>query len=184
MFGKNENPKSINFLEPINSPSDGWSNTIIWLTKIGKNLLIVVEIVVIGAFVSRFFMDEINNDLADEINTSVTVLENNTWKQSAIKYDNIQQLFVDVNSVKKGQKLNSQIISEILSGIPTTLNVKNLSVNNSKVSINIETSDFKALKEYEEALKNNTYYSDVKFNISKTDAQLKVSVNFSLVEKV
>lgn len=184
MFKKKEIPKSIDFLNPINTPTDGWANTITWVSTVGKYLLIVVELVVVGVFASRFILDEKNNDLAEDINSKVMVLENDIWKQSAVKYDNLQKLFKDITAVKTGQDLNSTTISEVTSAIPTTLNVKSISVTTQRVSLAIETTDFKALKEYEESLKNNQYYEDVKFNISKEGADLEVSVTFMFNEKV
>ena len=59
-----------------------------------------------------------------------------------------------------------------------------MSINNDRVSIAIKTTDFLALKNYEDALKNNTYYSDVRFNISKTNDELEVSVTFIVNEEV
>ena len=184
MFKKKEIPKSINFLEPVNTPTDGWGNTIDWVSQIGKGLLVVVEIVVVGVFASRFILDKQNNDLADEVNSKVSVLENDTWKQNTVKYDNLQKLLVDISAIQVGQKLNSTVIAEITGNIPTTLNVKSFSVNGTRVSLSIETTDFKALKEYEDSLKNNQYYSDVKFNIVKSDSDLEVSVNFVSNDKV
>ncbi len=184
MFKRNREPKSINFLEPINTPSDVWAGTVNWLSNVGKTLLIIVEIVVIAAFFSRFILDRKNNDLADEVNSLVTVLDNSAWRQNSIKYDNLQKLLTDIALVERGQKLNSTVVSEITSSIPSSLNVKNLSFNGDRVSISIETTNFAALKEYEDSLKNNTYYSDVKFNISKSDSDLDVSVSFILSERV
>lgn len=184
MFGKNEEPKSIDFLRPINTPTDVWAGTIDWLSKVAKSLLIVVAIVVIGVLFSRIILDRKNNDLAEDINALVTVLDNNAWKQNSIKYDNLQKLLVDVNQIERGQKLNSTVISEITSTIPPSLNVKNLSFSNNRVSLSIETTSFSALKQYEDSLKNNTYYSDVRFNITKSDSELEVSVSFILKEKI
>lgn len=184
MFKKKEIPKSINFLEPINTPTDGWGNTIDWISQIGRGLLIIVEIVVVGIFASRFILDKQNNDLAEEINSRVTVLENNTWKQNTVKYDNIQKLLTDIQIVQSGQKLNSAVISEISGNIPTTLNVRSFSVSDRRISLSIDTTDFKSLKDYEDSLKNNQYYSDVKFNIVKSDSDLEVSVSFVLNDKI
>lgn len=95
IFRKVPDAKSINFLDPINKESDMLSGAFVWIGTIGKNLLIVVEIIVLGAFGARFFMDEKSNDLTEEINAQINVLENDTWKQSTVRYGNLQNLLVD-----------------------------------------------------------------------------------------
>ncbi len=90
----------------------------------------------------------------------------------------------DVKLIEKGQDLNSNTISEILSAIPLTLNLENISFNQGRVSISLRTTDFKALKNYEDALKNNSYYSDVKFNIAKTGDELEVAISFNIKEEI
>lgn len=180
MFNSNKQPKSINFLDPVAMPTDRWANAYLWLSNIGKNALIVVEVIVLIAFFSRFFLDKQNNDLAEEINSQVSLLENNSWKQSSIRYDNFQKLLSDIGKIKKGQTLNSKKISEIISAIPGSLGVKSFSFSGSRVSITIETTDFSALKSYEESLKSNEYYSDVRFNISKENSTLNVNISFVL----
>ena len=178
MFKKYAEPKSINFLEPINRETETLSSAIAWLSTVGKNLLIIVEIVVLMAFFARFIMDERSNDLTEKINAQVAVLENDTWRQSSVRYDNLQNLLVDIKGVENTQTLNSSVISEILSNIPMTLNVQNFSFNGSRVSLSLTTPNFKALKDYEDALKNNSYYSEVRFYINKSGDELEVNVAF------
>ena len=104
MLSSSKQPQSINFLEPVYSPTDVWSNAYIWLVNVGKYLLIFVEIIVLGVFASRFFLDKTNNDLTDSINNNVSMLSNDSWKQNAILYENYQTLFVDVKKIKEELK--------------------------------------------------------------------------------
>jgi len=182
MFNKSPEAKSINFLEPVNQDSEMLAGAISWISTVGKNLLIVVEIIVLIAFGARFFMDERSNDLTEEVNAQVSVLENDTWKQSSIKYDNLQNLLFDVKNIETGQKINSSVVSEIISNIPMTINLESFTFNGSRVSLALTTPNFKALKDYEDSLKNNSYYSEVRFNIDKANDELEVNVNFLINE--
>jgi len=146
-------------------------------------MLIGVQAIVLCAFGFRLLRDGKNNDLADEINRQVGVLENETWKKNVVKYENLQNLLGDIKGVKDNQNINSSIISEVISGIPITINAESVSINNRRVSLSLKTADFQALKGYEDSLKNNTYYSDVKFNISLQAGEYEVGVSFSINEK-
>ena len=180
MFQSEKQPQSINFLEAIYSPSDVWSNAYVWLVNIGKYMLIAVEVVVLGVFFSRFVLDRKNNDLTEEVNNKVVLLSNENWKKNSILFENYQALFLDAKKIREGQSINSTIVSELISGIPSSLNLENLSYNEGRVSFYLTTSNLDAVKNYESALKNNPNYYDVKFSISKDKSDVSVRVSFNL----
>ncbi|HOV17661.1 MAG TPA: hypothetical protein PLK49_01980 [Candidatus Dojkabacteria bacterium] len=184
MFNEKEEAKSINLLEPVGSGESVGQISISWLTTIGKWMLIIVEIISLAAFGYRFVMDGKNNDLTEQINSQVSTLENATWKKSIVRYGNYQTLLTDVKTVRNKQEINSNLISEVINGVPLTLNVESISINNGKVSLSIKTTDFNALRSYEENLKNNTYYSDVRVNINMKDVEYDVSISFNATGKV
>ncbi len=180
MFGKKEQPKSINFLETLYASSDIWSNAYIWIVNVGKYLLIAVEVVVLGVFFSRFVLDRKNNDLTEEINNKVVLLSNENWKKNAILFDNYQILLTNVKEIKTGQDLNSNEISELISGIPASFNLQSFSYDQGRVSLHITSSNLDTVKNYESALKGNPGYYDVRFTITKEDAEISVRVTFNL----
>lgn len=184
MLMTNDQAKSINFLEPVGASDGVVQTSFSWLTTIGKWMLMVVEIIVLAAFGYRLVMDGKNNDLTNQINDQVKTLENETWKKSAIKYENLQTLLGDVKIVSKSQDLNSKLISEVINGIPLTLNLQSISINKGKVSLSLKTSDFKALRSYEDTLKNNPSYSDVKVNIKLEGTEYQVSINFVVLKDI
>jgi len=184
MLGKKDETKSINFLQPVGGSGTVIRTSINWLATVGKGFLIGVQIIVLGAFAFRFIKDQQNNDLTDEINRQVKILENDTWKQNTIKYENLQNLLGDVEEIKSTQDLNSNLISEIINGVPLTLSVENISINNSRVAISLKTIDFTALKNYEESLKNNEYYENVKFDVKKSGDEWEVSLSFTAIREV
>jgi hypothetical protein len=182
MFKQNEIPKSINFLNPVDNPTNVWAHAYDWMFQIGKYMLIIVEIIALGVFISRFILDEKNNDLTKDINNQVAILSGGSWKQDSITYENIQALLVDIDRIGDGQKKNSTVINEVRNGIPSTLKVLSFSFSNGRFAINLETTNFKALKDYESALKNNGNYQGVVFRVTKNGSVYEISVNFSVGE--
>lgn len=180
MFGKKEQPKSINFLDTLYVSSDLWSNAYIWLVNVGKYLLIGVQVIVLGVFFSRFILDRKSNDLTEGVNDKVVLLTNESWKRNAILFENYQILLSDVKKIREGQEINSREISELLSGVPSTLSLQNLSYDEGQVSLHILSSNLETVKNYESALKNNPGYHEVRFTITKEDADISVRVTFSL----
>jgi hypothetical protein len=180
MFDTGKQPKSINFLDALNSPSDVWSNLYVWLVNIGKYMLIFVELIVLAVFFTRFVVDKRNNDLTEDINDKVILLSNETWKKNAVVFANYQDLLLDAKKINSGQDINSTKISELISGIPSSLNLENFSYSEGNISFHIVTANLDAVKNYESALKNNPNYHNVKFSISKDSSEVSVRVTFSL----
>lgn len=180
-------PKSINLLEPINSPTDAFSKLYEWVFKVGRYLLVFVEIGVIGVFVARFIMDGMNNDLKKQVNDKVKILSQTEFRTNEIRYRNLQKLFTDIDTLDQGngQKINSQEISAILDSIPRNIKLENFSYNDSRVSSTFSASSFEDVKSYEAFLKQNTKYSDVKLNLEKTgDSQSDItfSVTYQIIQ--
>lgn len=183
MLTSKKEPQSINFLEPVYSPTDIWSKAYIWLTDVGKYLLIGVEIIVLGVFFSRFILDRKNNDLTEEINDKVALLSNESWKQKDVLFGNYQALLTDVRKVRENQTINSTIISDLISGIPSLLSLDSFSFTEDRVFLSLTSTSFETVKNYETALKNNPDYKDVTFNIVKEKSDIGVKVTFSLISK-
>lgn len=182
-MARNKQPKSINLLQPVYSPTDIVSKVYTWLTTIGKYLLIFVEIIVLGVFFSRFILDEKNNDLSEEIKSQISFLDDSAWKAKDLLYTNTQTLLTDIEVIRMGQKFNSELITEIANTIPSNLVLKNFSFNGNRVSLSLEAADLETVRVYETALKGNSRYSDVSFNIRKDEEGIKISVSFTIIQE-
>lgn len=180
MFKKDK--KSINFLEPVITSSDVLGNAYIWLFKIGKYLLLSVEMVVLMVFFARFILDKQNNDLTESINDKVALLSNTAWTRNAVRFENFQELLVDISKVREGQDVRSSVVSEILSGIPSELTLNSFSLVNDQVSLYLASSSLEPVNNYEFSLKQSQKYTDVSFSISEKDGIYEVRVTFNLSE--
>ncbi|KUK77471.1 MAG: transmembrane(s)protein [candidate division WS6 bacterium 34_10] len=182
MFGKKDVPKSINLLNSVEDPDNIFAHAYDWMFSIGKYMLIAVEILALGAFMARFVLDSKNNDLTKDINNQVEMLSGSNWQQDSITYENIQALLTDIDKLSNEQEINSVLINEIRNGIPSALNVINFSFSKGNIGLNLETTNFKAFKDYEAALKNNDNYQGVTFNVKKVDTVYNISINFKITE--
>ncbi|KUK77641.1 MAG: transmembrane(s)protein [candidate division WS6 bacterium 34_10] len=182
MFGKNDVPNSINFLDSVEDPENIFAHAYDWMFSIGKYMLIAVEILALGAFIARFILDAQNNDLTKDINSQVEMLSGSNWQQDSITYENIQALLIDIDKLSNEQEINSVLINEIRNGIPSALNVLTFSFNKGSISLSLETTNFKAFKDYEAALKNNDNYEGVTFQVTKNDTVYEITVNFKIKE--
>jgi hypothetical protein len=184
---KSSEAKSINLLEPMGPPSDAWTAAYNWVSKIGRYLLVSIEIIVLTVFFARFFLDKINNDLTDEINDKVDILSNETLRNDELKYRNMHLLFSDINKLNDNQPTNSTEVSSVTSSVPKDLTLDKFSFNSGRFSLTLLSTDFEAIKDYEFALRQNPKYSDVNVTISKTgqtSSDIEVAVSFVLTSSV
>ena len=178
-----KNKNSINLIDPVYTENDAFTKAYEWMVTIGKYLLIFVEMIVLGVFFSRFFLDKKRIDLNEEVESQIKLLRTEPWVSNNILFSRYQKLLKDVKTVKNGQQINSSVVSEIVSGIPITLTLKGFTLNESKVSMSFMASSLEEVKIYESALKENERYSDVSFSIQKEDAEISVGVSFNIVGK-
>lgn len=176
-----KNKNSINLIDPVYTENDAFAKAYEWMVTIGKYLLIFVEMIVLGVFFSRFFLDKKRIDLNEEVESQIQLLRTEPWVSNNILFSRYQKLLKDVGTVKNGQQINSSVVSEIVSGIPITLTLKGFTLNESKVSMSFMASSLEEVKIYESALKENERYSDVSFSIQKEDAEISVGVSFNIV---
>lgn len=176
-----KNKNSINLIDPVYTENDAFTKAYEWMVTIGKYLLIFVEMIVLGVFFSRFFLDKKRIDLNEEVESQIQLLRTEPWVSNNILFSRYQKLLKDVKTVKNGQQINSSVVSEIVSGIPITLTLKGFTLNESKVSMSFMASSLEEVKIYESALKENERYSDVSFSIQKEDAEISVGVSFNIV---
>lgn len=180
MLKRRKQSKFINLLDPVYSPNETFVKVYEWLTSVGKYLLIAVEIIALGVFMSRFVLDKKNNDLTEEINDKTALLNTEPWKTNNVLYENYHKLLADTSVVSGKQELNSDIVSEIVSGIPLTLSLQSFSLSDRRVSLTFSAGNLGDVRIYESSLKENQQYEDVTFNISKEESDIKVTISFNI----
>lgn len=180
---KTSERRTINLLDPMGPPSDAWTAAYNWVTKIGRYILVSIEIIVLVVFFARFFLDRINNDLTEEINDKVEILSNQTLREDELKYRNLHLIFSDINKLNEGQKINSTEVSAVLSNVPSNLSLDKFAFTAGRFSLTLLSTDFEAIKDYEFSLRQNPKYSDVSLTVSKsgqTSSEIEVAVSFTL----
>lgn len=110
---------SVNLLYPQGVPQQIYIRFIKWLLNYGRFIVIVVEIVVISAFVARFKLDSDNADLGKTVKQKYQYMDSFSKYESLIrktqfKLDNIQQAF---NNSPDWEILFGKISSQVPDGV-------------------------------------------------------------------
>lgn len=178
--------KSIDFLNPINPPTDIWTTIYNWVFTVGRYVLVGIEALLLIVFFSRFILDEINSDLTEEINDKVTILSDQEFRSKEVLFRNIHTLLLDVKKVKDNQVVNSDVIAQVTSSVPATLELNSFSFNRDKVAINLKSTDIKAIKDYEFSLRQSNKIKDVTVSLqtaSNSNSVINASISFTIVNE-
>ncbi len=126
------NKKQISLLPSENDPNNIVNRTINWLTSVGRVIIIFTELIVVGAFVSRFWLDRTNADLSETLRQQKAIIDSTKEFQqdfSLVKarLDKIDKLLtspnlsVSLNSIFKSTP--SQIFFQKIQLSPNTDNL-------------------------------------------------------------
>jgi len=69
------NKKELSLLPDSSNPNSFSARFIKWVTTIGRWVMTLTELIVISAFISRFWLDRKNSDLSDLIRQKQAILE-------------------------------------------------------------------------------------------------------------
>ncbi|GAB4157364.1 MAG: hypothetical protein Fur003_1100 [Candidatus Dojkabacteria bacterium] len=175
-----ELPKTINLLTPVSRPNDTWSKMYDWIFSLGKYLLVGVQLVVLGVFFSRFWIDKTNNDLTEQINEQVGILNLPLLKQSEIRYNNYHTLLEDIGNISNKQLINSTILGSVVETIPSEILLERITFNVDSVNMTLSAPSLAAIDKYEDSLSTSPLFKDVFVNLKKTASSSSIEFTVSL----
>lgn len=179
MASKNKIPKSINLLDPVSAPDDVFSNIYDWIYKVGRYVLVLIEIVVLAVFFSRFYFDKVNNDLTDEINSQVYILAQPSYREDERKIRELHTLLSDAKTVGTEQAQYSQVIANVKDSIPSNIVLNNYTFSNGVFSLSFEAQSFDAINDYEFIIRQNSNFENVSLSLVKTASQGQIDFNIT-----
>ncbi len=98
-----------------------------WLTTWGRAILVLVEVVVIGAFFSRFWLDRKNSDLSDDIRQKRAILE------STLEFENdfrsLQKRFLEADVALAKEEDLFLPVEVVARSLPSGVTLKKFSFN-------------------------------------------------------
>lgn len=102
------------------------------MTNTGKHVIIIVNFVLIAAFISRFYFDKILSDLNESINVKSEILQQNAdfekrFNRLSSKLTTIKLL--SINSAKP-----FQLLSEVISYMPEGVKLADINFTGSNIS--------------------------------------------------
>ncbi|OGH02964.1 MAG: hypothetical protein A2798_00870 [Candidatus Levybacteria bacterium RIFCSPHIGHO2_01_FULL_37_17] len=124
-----------------------------WLLSIGRILVIVTELVALGAFLWRFGLDQQLIDLHSKIKQKQAIVE--AFKKNEEEYRNLQDRLSIAASFADSSQKKLNVYSEILQLAPEGIAFTQLSKSSNTLSMEMNVNSVSALSSFVAALKSN-----------------------------
>lgn len=114
-----------------------------WLTTVGRLVIILTELLVICAFISRFWLDRKSSDLSDIIRQQKAILE--TTQDFEQQYSLLQQKLKTIKNFISNNPAYDSKINSLISSTPLDIIYNSLIINkeSQKISADISLTIFR-----------------------------------------
>lgn len=134
--------KNINLLPQNEFEVSNFGRILKWALSTFRIIVIITELIVMSAFLSRFWLDAKNSDLTDELNTSKRQVE--AFSEIEAEFRKVQNKVNIAREIYKN-KNNSELISKIVKYLPEDVLMTSLNINNNKLAIKALSSTEKSI---------------------------------------
>lgn len=153
-----------------------------WLLSIGRILVIVTELIALGAFLWRFGLDQQLIDLHSTINKKQAIVE--AFKKNEEEYRNLQDRLsvADFFAGLSKQKIAS--MQDILASAPDGIAFSKFGTSNSSLNMELNVGSVSSLSSFVTYLKSNSNIQSISIDkIETKTSKAVIVVNISAILK-
>ncbi len=186
------NKKELSLLPDADNPKSFSARALKWLTTVGRWVIVLTELVVIVAFISRFWLDRKNSDLSEVIRQRQAILA--STQNFEKEFNSFQKRLTFVRNFYDNQPNYDEKIDILVRSTPTDLNYKNISIKQDEknsdivVSASLVAYNEKSIIDFIKNLKLNPKIDKVDINniekkANENNYSISVSVTFKNIKK-
>lgn len=158
--------------------------TLTWALSTGRIIVILTELVVISAFLLRFFLDVKITDLSEAISAKKALIESsaefeNSFKKSAKK--------IEIYELLKNRGFKTPLYEDIAKQVPDGVTLTNITFEEETVQIKGNSSSERQIQVFIKLLENLERVSGVKTSQASFSNQLEegaTGIGFMLVGQI
>jgi hypothetical protein len=102
------------------------SRALHWLTTVGRVVIIFTELIVISAFISRFWLDRKNSDISEVLRQQKAILK--TTVDFENQFTSLQNRLNYISQNYRNQPNLSSILASVVSSVPPSITFKNITL--------------------------------------------------------
>jgi len=170
--------KPINLLPASEFELSFWGRFLKWAVTAGRYIIIVTEIVVIAAFLSRFKLDQDESDLASTLEGQKNVLE--AQQEAETEFRAVQARLGAAETMLGAQLNVDKKIDKIVSKIPPPVKVTSMQVEASAVKLDVQTLSELSLGEMLLRMSRDQDIKAVEVEEVNADEQTGINVSMTI----
>ena len=152
--------------------------TLKWLLSTFRIIVVLVEMIVMLAFLSRFWLDAKNNDLDDEIKIKMAqIVSQESFEK---EFRNIQKRLDVFWALASASGVNSKIIESISSQLPQDVYLDNLSYTEKMLSLKGSSLSEQSVAQFVVNLESLEDFASVDLEKVDVDEDAGGLINFTL----
>ncbi|MFA5025199.1 MAG: PilN domain-containing protein [Candidatus Shapirobacteria bacterium] len=98
-----------------------------WVTTVGRVVIIFTEFIVIGAFLSRFWLDRKNADLSEILRQQKAILT--STKEFENDYNSLQQRLLYIKNFYQSEPKYISILNSFIQSLPNGIYLQSINLN-------------------------------------------------------
>lgn len=131
-------------------PQKGFESTVtgrilVWLLSTFRTIVIVTEIIVMVAFLSRFWFDARNTDLNDKIEQKKAILA--ASQDFELRFKDVQKRLKIYSELAKNEGQNSNLISTVTENLPSDIVLVEIEIETDVLRISGITANEKSIEQ-------------------------------------
>jgi Tfp pilus assembly protein PilN len=146
MPAKRKNEAEINLLPQKGFESTTSGRILAWILSTFRIIVIVTEIIVMIAFLSRFYFDAQNTDLNEKIQQKEAILK--ASKDFETKFKDVQKRLTVYTSLTQGQNTNSETLDLVTKSVPSDVILSQLHTREKTIEIKALTPSEKSIEQF------------------------------------
>lgn len=164
-------------------PQEGWEKGTLgkllkWALTVGRYIVIITELAVILAFLSRFKFDRELSDLHEEIKQKQTVVE------SAQKFEQefrlLQKRLEVFDGLEKDRLQSTALLTHLSEIIPLDVYLDNLNIDKQTVSFNANAASEMSLATFVNRLKQSPHFEKISLSQVSLNPVAAIGIKFQI----
>lgn len=186
MAAHKEKSKKINLLPQEEFASSTLGRILAWAVSTFRVIVILTEVIVVGAFLSRFWLDAQSSDLSDQIKQKQAVVAATSDFEKTFR-ERQEQIKVFSDLVKNFQP-ESGVLTTISSYLPSNIYLTNYVLLGKEISVKGVSPSEQAIAQFIANLSSSDSFSDVSLSQldtgkDQTAGQLIFTIKVTLNQK-
>ncbi len=152
-----------------------------WLTSTAKHLIIVVNFLLIAAFISRFYFDKVLSDLNESIQIKSEILKQNSDFEKT--YVDLQKKIKEISVLTGDEQLLTKF-SELINVIPGEIKLTNFNYMDKNISFNAVSPSKQSLNIFLHNVKKLSFIKSISIPSIEKQSSNDTYISFFIVLKI